>query len=288
MKLPSDFDSTPWLESPLKTSTGTIHLAGSLRNTPAIGTDRMRILGNYALVILLRGSGVYRDARGRKMPLRSGHAIHVFPELAHAYGPSIPGAEWNEIYIVFEGPVFSILRDCSLLSADQPISRLRSTSQTFERLKRIFELPCPGSESHATRAMGEFLALLFDISTQPDTSAATAGDETIRTAMGLLATPQEERWLSAGQVAAQVGLTWETFRKRFKQSIGLPPARYQMQKKIERACAALYQGPSSLKQLAADLGFFDEFHFSKAFKQVVGQPPSTYRRRLRGGSRRRL
>jgi AraC-like DNA-binding protein len=282
MKLPSDFDSIPWLESPLRSKAGTILLAGSLRNSPGISVDRMRILGNYALVILLRGSGVYRDARGREIPLRGGHAVHVFPELAHAYGPSAPGAEWNEIYVVYEGPVFSTLRDCSLLSADQPISRLRSTSQTFERLMRIFEQVRPGVERHATRAVGEFLALLFDILTHPDISTATAEDETTRAAMGLLAAPQEGRWLSADEVAAQVGMAYETFRKRFKRSIGLPPARYQMQKKIERACASLYHGSPSLKRLAADLGFFDEFHFSKAFRQLVGQPPSAYRRRLGG------
>ena len=282
MKLPSDFDSSPWLESPLKSKAGTILLAGSLRNSPGIGADRMRILGNYALVILLRGSGFYRDARGREIPLESGHAIHVFPELAHAYGPSTPGAEWNEIYVVFEGPVFTTLRDCSLLSAEQPISRLRSASQTFEQLKRIFEQLHPGVERCATQAVGKFLALLFDISTHPDasTTTATAEDGTIRTAMGLLAAPQEGRWWSADEVAARVGLAYETFRKRFKRSVGLPPARYQMQKKIERAGASLAQGPPGLKRLAADLGFFDEFHFSKAFRQVVGQPPSTYRRRL--------
>ncbi len=184
--------------------------------------------------------------------------------------------------MVFEGPIFSTLRDCSLLSADQPISRLQSTSQTFERLKRIFEQLGPGVERHATQAVGEFLALLFEILTHPDTASSTAEDDTIRAAMGLLAAPHHGQWLSADEVAARVGMAYETFRKRFKRSIGLPPARYQMQKKIERACASLYQGPSSLKQLAADLGFFDEFHFSKAFRQVVGQPPSTYRRRLLG------
>ena len=282
MRLPSDFDSIPWLESPLRSKVGTIFLAGSLRNSPGIGSSRMRILGNYALVVLLKGTGVYRDARGREIPLQGGHAIHVFPELAHAYGPSTPEAEWNEIYVVYEGPIFSTLRDYSLLSAEQPISRLQDTSQTFERLKGIFEQPQPGAERQAARAVGEFLALLFDISAYPDATSTTAEDEAMRTAMGLLATPQDERWLSAVEVAMRVGMTYETFRKRFRRSVGLPPARYQMQKKIERACASLYQGPPSLKQLAAELGFFDEFHFSKAFRQVIGQPPSAYRKHLAG------
>lgn len=101
-------------------------------------------------------------------------------------------------------------------------------------------------------------------------------------AMNLLATPNDGDWLHSEEIATRLGLSPETFRKRFARAVGIPPARFQKQKKIERACAALYQGSLSLKQLASDLGFFDEFHFSKAFKQVVGQSPSVYRRRLGG------
>ena len=79
-----------------------------------------------------------------------------------------------------------------------------------------------------------------------------------------------------------MGLSYENFRKRFVQLMGESPGRYQKRRRIEWACAAIYHGDSSFKEIADLLGFCDVFHFSKAFKQVIGFTPSEYRRRVRG------
>jgi len=242
----------------------------------------MRILGNYALVLLLQGKGLYRDARGREARLKSGDFIHVFPDLPHAYGPGA-GETWDEVYIVFDGPIFSTLRQYGLLSANRPIGHVKSVEDSYEELKALLHPDRRGSPGSEPAAVGRFVSLLFRLTAVEGAGTPRAGmDQPISDAMEWLSGPSDGRWLSPADVAARVGLSPETFRKRFTRSVGLPPARFQKQKKIERACAALYQGPPSLKQLASDLGYFDEFHFSKAFKQVVGQPPSAYRRRLAG------
>ncbi len=49
---------------------------------------------------------------------------------------------------------------------------------------------------------------------------------------------------------------------------------------VERACELIDNGRLSDKQIAATLGFCDEFHFSKKFKQTMGVPPRGYRRRV--------
>jgi AraC-like DNA-binding protein len=89
-------------------------------------------------------------------------------------------------------------------------------------------------------------------------------------------------WLTPQAVAPQVGLNYENFRKRFVELTGESPGRYQKRRRLEWACAAIYQGGSSLKEIADTLGFCDVFHFSKAFKQEIGFTPSDYRRRVRG------
>jgi two-component system response regulator YesN len=38
-----------------------------------------------------------------------------------------------------------------------------------------------------------------------------------------------------------------------------------------------------LKEIAAELGFCDEFHFSKLFKRRTGLSPSAYRTQVLGG-----
>lgn len=280
--LPPDFISDPWLESPIRTPVGQILLAGSLHDSQGIGSDSMRILGSHALVLLVEGTGIYRDARGKQIPLSSGHLFHIFPDLPHAYGPG-PGEHWNEVYVVFEGPVFSTLRQHRLLSAEHPVDHVGDVMGNYERLRTLFHPSLRPGPGHDQTTFGRFLEFLFEVTADrgPDAPRREM-DRSMVEAMSLLATPTEGAWLHSDEIAARLRLSAETFRKRFARAVGIPPARYQKQKKIERACAALYQGPLSLKQLASDLGFFDEFHFSKAFKQIVGQSPSAYRKRLGG------
>jgi AraC-like DNA-binding protein len=89
-------------------------------------------------------------------------------------------------------------------------------------------------------------------------------------------------WPAPQAVAREVGLNYENFRKRFAQLTGESPGRYQKRRRLDWACAAIYHGEQSLKQIADELGFCDVFHFSKAFKQEVGLTPSDYRRRVHG------
>ena len=85
------------------------------------------------------------------------------------------------------------------------------------------------------------------------------------------------------QVAREVGLSYESFRKRFSERMDRAPGQYQQQRRVDLACAAIYRGSGNFKQLAEELGFCDVYHFSKAFRRQMGIPPSAYRRSVRGG-----
>src|SRR5687767_12897876 len=102
---PSITPAEPWLQSPLRTAAGDLQLAGLLRNIAGIDSASMRVLGSYALVLMVAGRGYYCDARGTKQELSAGDVVLVFPEIPHAYGPR-PGEDWTQIYFVYAGPQF--------------------------------------------------------------------------------------------------------------------------------------------------------------------------------------
>lgn len=66
--------------------------------------------------------------------------------------------------------------------------------------------------------------------------------------------------------------------RRFKAVTGRPPHGYFMDLKLKNAAFLLRHGELPVKAIAADLGFYDEFHFSKLFKKRFGVSPSGYRR----------
>jgi AraC-like DNA-binding protein len=242
-------------------------------------------LGSYALVLVVAGSGYYCDARGLRRELEAGDAVVVFPEVAHAYGPRA-GKTWTQIYFVFDGPQFDLWRKRGLLRPDRPVWRLGAGDYWHQRLAAVLQTDT-GETSRATaplRALGRFLDVLAEmiaVATEPTHGAGR--DAWLEKSLGLLSHRGARAWLTPHEVAREVGLSYENFRKRFVQLTGESPGQYQKRRRLEWACAAIYQGQHTMKQIADELGFCDVFHFSKAFKQVIGTTPSDYRRRVSGG-----
>lgn len=283
MPLPPKYRSQPWLQSPLRTPVGELELAGVLINAGGIDPSNMRILRRFTLVLMVEGRGYYRDARGTNLELQPGDVVLVFPEIPHAYGP-VRGGEWTQVYFVFDGPQFQLWRTQGLLAPERPVLRLGSPDYWRRRLHEVVT----GEPLHRfgapLRALGRFLQVLLEMTAADGENLRLAGrDAWLEKSLHLLGDCGPRGWLPPQEAAKQVGHTYENFRKRFGQLTGESPGRYQRRRRLEWACAAIYQGESSLKEIAATLGFCDVFHFSKAFKREIGHTPSEYRRRVRGG-----
>jgi AraC-like DNA-binding protein len=278
-----NFRPRPWLESPLSTAVGGLQLAGALENNPGIDPKAMRVLGSYSLIYILAADGYYADANGVGRDLRGGDVILITPELAHAYGPK-DGSPWRHLYLVFSGPQFDLWRKRGLLDPARPVWRAEPVDFWARRLE---ETVLPG-EGHgpgtALRALGRFTEVLTAMLALRESDAhGPAGGAWLEESQRLLGAPEPRGWLAPQGVAQRVGLSYENFRKQFAARTGVSPGQFQKRKRIERAQSAIYHGDRTLKQLAEELEFCDEFHFSKAFKQVTGTTPSEFRKKVCGG-----
>lgn len=278
---PAPFRSTPWLNGPLRTPAGSIELAGSLENVRGLDPRSMRVLGSYALILMVSVDGFFSDGQGVSQSLVSSDAVLVFPELPHAYGPRSNG-KWRQIYVVFEGPLFDNLRAAGVLSSGDPVWHLEPLDYWIRRLEELFQPLRPQSDTTALRVLGKFVQLLTEMAATHAESRRPPEDAWVEESMHLLAEPGAHGWLPPQAVAGVLGFSYETFRKQFAKRTGESPARFQKRRKIDHACAAIYQGSQGFKGLASELGFCDEFHFSKTFRQVMGEAPSRFRQRIRG------
>jgi AraC family transcriptional regulator, arabinose operon regulatory protein len=84
--------------------------------------------------------------------------------------------------------------------------------------------------------------------------------------------------LDVPTIAERFGVSYERFRKIFRQRVGVSPAAYRIRHRIERAKALIAQERMSNKQVAYALGYRDPFTFSKQFKHVMGVSPEGFRR----------
>lgn len=276
-------DNTPqsWLSSPLPSAIGTIWLAGQIQDKSDISAKRMRVLGRYALVFVVSGECRYRDAIGRDLKLRPGDTLLLEPDLPHAYGNRIQ--PWGQVFVVFSGPAFDLLQTSSTFHSNQPVWHLEPVNLWKRRLESIFSPPESPDPIDGLQTLGRFIQLLTEMASTDAGARRRPETAWLEESIKILGEPQRGNWLHPREVARRVGLSYETFRKRFVAETGSSPAKFQKKRRIDMACAAIYSGTDNFKELAESLGFCDVYHFSKVFRQVVGSPPSTYRRSVRGG-----
>lgn len=85
--------------------------------------------------------------------------------------------------------------------------------------------------------------------------------------------------LGLSDLAAITGLSIYHFARQFRQSTGVSPYQYVLQRKIERAKQFLLDPKKSVLEASARTGFVDQSHFTKVFRRLVGVTPTEFRAR---------
>jgi transcriptional regulator GlxA family with amidase domain len=88
------------------------------------------------------------------------------------------------------------------------------------------------------------------------------------------------------QRLAQVSRVSEAhFARSFKQAFGVPPHRYLLTRRIERATALLRDTNRPITDIAFDTGWKSLGTFGRTFRDVTGESPGTIRTRAQAAAR---
>lgn len=90
-----------------------------------------------------------------------------------------------------------------------------------------------------------------------------------------------EAFFTNAQIAQRLGVSVKTAETKFKAQFNMTIHNYILHFKIERATIYIKNFPEmQLKEIAVNLGFYDEYHFSKQFKKIIGISPSQYKNQI--------
>ncbi len=236
-----------------------------------------RILNEYQVIYITKGSGIFESSRRGRQEVESGTVIFLFPNEKHRYKPDAQNG-WDEFWVGFRGKIIDDLvkkrffdpkNPCVFIGFDETLINL-----FLEIINRAKEEK-PGYQPQASGALLHILGRIYSLSEQLKFEDQYI-PELINKSRFLFRSNIEKN-TSPADVARELNISYSKFRKIFKEYTGLAPGQFQIQLRISRAKELLGDPNTPIKQIAYDLGFKSDVHFSKLFKSKTGQSPQEFK-----------
>lgn len=91
-----------------------------------------------------------------------------------------------------------------------------------------------------------------------------------------------EKFLGNSELAKMCKVSVKTAENKFKSMFGTTIHQYILLFKIQESIEYLKRFNNiTIKEIAYNLGFYDEYHFSKQFKKITGMSPHKYRKNIK-------
>ena len=153
-------------------------------------------------------------------------------------------------------------------------------------LSAVYEFDVAAAETEVLAGAGD--AALVSTAERLLRTRIPAIDDTVDLVHGIVDRIANERDINrVDELAAQVKLGERALQRLFNDYVGVSPKWVIRRSRLQDAAARLANAEDvNLTQLAAELGYSDQAHFTRDFKTLVGRSPSDYRRSAGESNRR--
>ena len=246
-------------------------------------SQKGRILNEYQLVYITRGQGRFTSAHQPSTQIQAGDLFLLFPGEWHTYHPD-PKVGWYEYWIGFTGHDIDSKIKAHFFTCNSPIIKVGFDSELvkfFQLAVNIAKQQQPGFQ----QVLAGIISLLLGFSyskLRTNTFKRTKFLSQIDKAKVFMY-EHMENCLSGEQIAKNVGMSYSSFRRFFKQYTGFTPAQYVLELKINKSKELLTNTDSSCQEIAFEMGFNTPSHFNMIFQKKTGMTPPQYRVMTQGG-----
>ena len=249
-----------------------------------------RTLTAHAFIYVTRGRGTLESEPSGRLTVRAGDVFLLFPGVWHRYRPD-PRTGWDEHWVECDGEQWRRRVALHGLRPEQPLWRIGPDERLLRAFADILDiLRCePPDYPLLLGVQAEWLLVCLGSLLKRRTLEGRPAEEIIREARELL-TRLPGRRQRVADMASQLNMGHETFRRLFKTYTGFAPRQYALQVGMQRAAQLLTRTRLPVGHIADELGFQSIFYFSRYFKRKFGCSPRLYRQRdqhLTGRERRK-
>jgi AraC family transcriptional regulator, arabinose operon regulatory protein len=255
--------------------------AGHLRAAPDHHIERETYPG-HELILCLRGAGWVRIA-GKKHRVAAGQLLWVNCHHPHAYGAE-KEEPWELYWVRVEGRALD--RIAKMLQVrSQPALDVQEMERAKEAFSKVFDTmhtSRPSDAAACDAAMAELLALLFQSRLNHSEALRPELPAPLQKALERMRLYYHQP-TRVGELAAMAQMSESHFSRMFKAALGTSPIDWLRRERINQAKRRLAESDDAIKEVALQVGYTDQFFFSKDFKKMTSLTPTDYRRRERQG-----
>lgn len=240
--------------------------------------EKGRVLQEYQLIYISEGKGTFQTKSIERTTIKAGTMFLLFPDEWHTYQPD-PETGWKQYWIGFKGINIDIRVNNGFLCKNKPVFNVgineeivhlyRQAIEVAEHENAYFQQMLAGITNH-------LLGLMYSLDRNNQLNKNQYIVEQINRAR-ILMHEKIESSSSIQDIAEELGMSYSSFRKLFKEYTGLAPAYYFQDIKLQRAKDMLCHTQISIKEIAYSLNFDSPDYFSTQFKKKTGKRPSDFR-----------
>ncbi len=236
--------------------------------------ERGRTLQAYQFALISEGRGQLQCAPNPEQvhPVNAGDIILMFPGMWHRFAPD-PETGWVESWIECRGAALDRVFESGIMSPEAPVWSAGAPAEAVFTAVHQLAKENPLHHQPSLSALGlQLLALLVQSRDIAEQGRQRLVERARRAIMEHSSNPP-----TLESVAQDLGLSYSTLRRLFRQHAGMSLKQYQTEVRIRRACELLRNSDRSVKEIAGYLGYSSPFHFSSQFRRSTGMPPSEWR-----------
>ena len=241
-----------------------------------------RTLDEYQLLYQPEGEGVFRSAHLPETKIKTGDIFLLFPGEWHTYHPS--GTKgWKSYWIGFKGKNIDDRVKAGFLSPEKPIYHVGFSNEIlalYEEAYKTAQEEAAYSQQTLAGIVNHLIGTMYSLERNIVLNKNTQHVDLINKGRLRIRETLEEA-VSIQDISQELGISYSSFRKLFKEYTGMAPAMYQQSLRLQRAKELLSTTDESIKEIAYRLNFESPDYFSAKFKNQTGMKPSDFRNMTR-------
>lgn len=227
----------------------------------------------YHCSVVLNGSGTYLY-KNTEFDLKPNSVYQRFPS-DDAIGLLKVSNDWMEFHICIGASIFDALSSMQILYDQSPVFEITPEPYLYKWMHGQVTTPTAESPDDIFEQFFNTQKLLRAIHKTNIQFQLQNEKEKFLAAQPMLCANFRNP-LSLEEIANSFGLSYETFRKKFKEYTGISPLQFRLQSKFNFAQRMLADG-YSIAWVAEETGYADPFIFSRQFKKYTGKNPKEFK-----------